>query len=110
MGLSIPFVSDRNLCSGYYQRMLEDWRGWAERLRAHKKAHHMKWALVAERMELEESAIRHWLNGTRQINLVDFFRLCKVMEADPQYILFGDSTLDNDQKKALAMLLKGAKK
>ena len=56
---------------------------------------------VAGRLSLSEPALRSWLNGNRQINLVDFFRLCAAAMADPRMILFGSVGLTPEQKQQL---------
>lgn len=55
---------------------------------------------VAEKMELTQGTIAHWLNGRRAVNLRDFFQLCEYARADPQTILFGDTQGDAVTKLA----------
>jgi transcriptional regulator with XRE-family HTH domain len=57
--------------------------------------------LLAERLGMSESALRSWLNGNREVNVTDFFRLCDVAKADPRRILFGRVGLSAAQKRAL---------
>ena len=38
-------------------------------------------------MDMTEGGIRHWRNGTRDIKLDEFLRLCKAAQADPLVIL-----------------------
>jgi hypothetical protein len=57
----------------------EAWESWGSRMRAHIKRRGLKWNQIAELMEM---------NGTRSINLREFFQLCTVVDADPAIILF----------------------
>ena len=88
---SILPVSDSVRPTRYARAMAKnpDWKEWGVRLRAHIKGRRTKsWTQVAEAMGQAESTVRSWCNGTREINLVDFMRLCHAAEADPQSILF----------------------
>lgn len=53
--------------------------------------HKLQWGDIADAMEMSESALRHWLNGTREPNLSDFVKLCQVVKADACQILFGST-------------------
>lgn len=82
----------------------DPWAGWGQRLRAHVKEKRIPWEKVAARVGesgVAISTVRSWLNGTRDINLVDFFALCKAAEADPAAILFGVSSLTPEQRQLL---------
>jgi hypothetical protein len=57
-------------------------------------------------MDVTEDAIRKWISGHNEINLVDFFRLCVAMKADPLKILFGRSALNDEQRNMLADLIR----
>jgi transcriptional regulator with XRE-family HTH domain len=102
---AIPIVSDACRETPYDSRMppkkapklgpkpkaTEAWESWGSRMRAHIKRRGLKWNQIAELMEMNGtsgSGIRHWLNGTRSINLREFFQLCTVVDADPAIILF----------------------
>jgi transcriptional regulator with XRE-family HTH domain len=61
---------------------------WRQRVRAALKAKQLSLAMVAERMELSEPTIRHWMNGTREPNFSDLLRLFAVCDLDPQATLF----------------------
>lgn len=50
---------------------------------------------------MSESALRSWINGNREINLTDFFRLCAAIKADPRQMLFGSPALSAEQRQAL---------
>lgn len=87
---SIPFVSDGTL-TRLYDSFMErgTWLDWGKRIRAHVALRELSWGSVADRMGVTEAGLRHWLNGTRDINLVDFFSLCGAIDADPSEMLFG---------------------
>lgn len=77
------------------------WESWGTRLRAHLKKKKSNLAKLAEKVERSEPTLRSWTNGTRQINLVDFFYICEAAEADPAIILFGTALLSQEQSKAI---------
>jgi transcriptional regulator with XRE-family HTH domain len=87
--------------------MRDTWEGWGERLRRHKKAKGLKWGDIADKLQMSEVGIRKWINGDNDINLVDFFRLCAAMDADPIQILFGRAALNDEQRKMLSELVRG---
>lgn len=62
--------------------------GWGPRFREMARAKGLNLAKLAERMGLAESALRHWTNGTREVNLTDFLHLCASADLDPATILF----------------------
>lgn len=66
-----------------------EWRNWATRFREDCRQRELSLANVAERLDMAESTIRSWTNGTREINLSDFFRLCAAAGVDPRIVLFG---------------------
>lgn len=80
------------------------WKGWAGRLRAHCKHYGFGLAQVAERMGRAESTVRSWTNGTRDMNLSEFFVLCDAARADPAAMLFGHLTLTSQQKDLVRAL------
>lgn len=100
---SIPTVSDtpREGPYPYAMRKNTDWLDWGDRLRAHVREQKISWTSIASALDQHESGIRHWCNGTRDINLVDFFRLCGAAGADPQAILFGEPLVTEEQKRQL---------
>lgn len=57
--------------------------------------------MIAEVMGLAESTLRSWTNGTRDINLKDFFALCDAARIDPAHALFGRIGLTQEQKARL---------
>lgn len=67
------------------------WETWGKRLKQHMKDVELTQDAVAERLEVTQGSIAHWVNGRREINLADFFRLCEAAKADPQRVLFGDT-------------------
>lgn len=73
----------------------DTWRTWGERFRDHCRLKGVSMPKLAERVVMSEDkvgvtegALRHWLNGQREINLSLFFQLCGLAKADPQMILF----------------------
>ena len=81
------------------------WKEWGDRLRAHMKKHHLRAATLAESLGLAESTVRSWLNGTRPLNLIDFFSLCSKAGADPKTILFGPVQLSEKDREMLGPLV-----
>lgn len=79
---------------------------WGTRFREYVRAKKWKWAKVAEMTGWTEPTIRSWTNGTRKINLDDFFILCRKTKADPAEILFGGSTLNPSQQAILRRVAK----
>lgn len=77
------------------------WRDWSTRLRAHLKEKPKPRGEIAAALGIGEAALRHWLNGTRNLNLEDFFRLCDAAEADPLLILFGPTPMTDEMKRRL---------
>jgi hypothetical protein len=43
---------------------------------------------LAAKLDMHPNSIRAWINGNRDLNLVDFFRLCSAGGIDPQAVLF----------------------
>lgn len=64
------------------------WEDWGKRLRAHMKTTKVTQDDVAEDMGVSQGTIAHWLNGRREVNLADFFRMCESARADPRFVLF----------------------
>lgn len=79
--------------------MTRFWQKWPERLKARKgdKVDADLAEAVSEILQREfaedysrgRGAVNHWLNGTREPTLRQFFALCEAIGADPQEILFG---------------------
>lgn len=63
------------------------------------------WTKIADDLGQAESTVRHWCNGTREINLSDFFRLCDAAQADPVKILFGRHTLTEEARKRVSNMV-----
>lgn len=80
---------------------VQPWKSWGQRIRVHMREKKLRPVNVAASLEMSDSALRSWLNGTRQINLSDFFRLCDVVKADPRQMLFGSPGLSPEQRQAL---------
>lgn len=81
--------------------MANEWKLWGPRFRVHMRENRLSTRVVAERLRMSESALRSWLNGNREVNVTDFFRLCDVANADPRRILFGQVGLTAAQKQAV---------
>lgn len=94
--------------------------GWGPRFRRKAREKHLNLAELAERMGLSEAALRHWTNGTREINLTDFLTLCDKADLDPAVILFSGrmdekflmvgnawSKADPTQREAFVTVAKG---
>jgi transcriptional regulator with XRE-family HTH domain len=45
---------------------------------------------IAGRVDQAESTVRSWLNGNREVNLTDFFRLCDAAGIEPALVLFSE--------------------
>ena len=80
--------------------MANEWKLWGPRFRVHMRENRLSTRGLAERLRMSESALRSWLNGNREVNVTDFFRLCDVAKADPRRILFGQVGLTAAQKQA----------
>jgi len=81
--------------------MANEWKLWGPRFRVHMRENRLSTRVLAERLSMSESALRSWLNGNREVNVTDFFRLCDVAKTDPKRILFGQVGLSAAQKRAL---------
>lgn len=80
------------------------WLDWGRRFRIHCREHGIRMAALAETLGRTEAGLRHWTNGTREINLSEFFKLCKAASADPSAILFGRLLMSEEQRKHLGEL------
>ena len=100
---TIPPVSDAMNGSDYARYMVREakWKNWGARFRMACRLKGLTLSKVAESMGNAESTLRSWTNGTRQINLTEFFTLCDAAGIDPYPILF---TAPEDDK-LLAVLL-----
>lgn len=65
-------------------------RGWGSRFRAMLNGK-LSLAEVAERFGKSESGLRNWVNGSREINLSDFIKLCGSARLDPVLVLLEDT-------------------
>ena len=61
--------------------------GWGGRFRAMIEAKDMTLGQVADRFGKSESGLRNWVNGSREINLSDFVKLCASARLDPVMVL-----------------------
>lgn len=105
--LSTHTVSDAWRAPPYYRRMpyRDVWKGWPARFKAHYRKHHMRASDVAEKLAITEAALRHRLNGTRQVDLAEFFAMCAAVEANPLEILFGGLPLSDEQMASLGQAM-----
>lgn len=67
----------------------DPWRDWSTRYRAEIRKKHSSLAKVAEKLGMAESTLRSWTNGNREVNLSDFFAMCRAGGVDPAVVLFG---------------------
>jgi len=77
-----------------------EWMRWGVRFRTALKLKHLNLSKIAEALDMHESSVRSWVNGNREVNLADFFRLCDAADIDAREILFG-SIVD---EKLLALI------
>lgn len=62
--------------------------GWGARFREQAKERGLSLGQIAGKLDLAESTVRSWTNGTRDINLADFLKLCEAAEIDAALVLF----------------------
>lgn len=88
--LSIPIESHRSNTPAYIPRMAKRkvWQDWGARFRTECRLKGTSTRALSEKLGLAESSVRSWLNGTREINLSDFFLLCDTAGIDPATVLF----------------------
>ena len=67
-----------------------EWRHWGARFRNEASRKKISTREAALRVDQAESTVRSWLNGTREVNLADFVRLCDATGIDPELVLFAD--------------------
>lgn len=105
---AIPFVSDGRLPLAYHARMAkEDWRTWGKRFKKHAYPKHNLESL-AETLGRSAASLRHWTNGTREINLSEFIELCGAAGVDPALVLFGKPTIGEETEKRITDAVVGA--
>lgn len=87
------------------------WKLWGRRLRVHLSERGENLGKLAERMidpdsgrVRAESTLRSWTNRNREINLSEFFELCKQAKADPAQILFGQPIMSEEVRKQIGAL------
>lgn len=104
---SILQVSDIRKRAPYHVWMTKKaWESWGRRFKEMAKDNGHTLASLAETLELTEAALRHWTNGTREINLSDFFALCEAAKVDPSQALFGAITMDPETQRQLGEIAK----
>lgn len=88
---SILGESHLPVVGAYHRRMGKKaiWRDWGARFRKHCRDKKINNVFLADKLEMSESGVRSWVNGNREINLSDFFRLCTAASVEPSQILFG---------------------
>lgn len=103
--MSILKVSDRIKPRQYHPHMAKKaWESWGRRLREMAKDGGYTLASLGEKIHRAESTVRSWTNGTREINLSEFFELCEAAEADPSQVLFGAITMDPETQRQLGAI------
>lgn len=75
------------------------WKSWGRRFKNAIRENGGSVVKCAEALEMSESGVRHWLNGTREINLNDFFRLCAAGGVDPCLVLFGAPLMNQELRE-----------
>lgn len=85
-------------------KYVDGWKEWGMRLRAHLREKDRNLAWLALETNLAESTLRSWTNGTREINLSDFFMLCQTAKLDPATILFGHPLMTPEHKRQIGQL------
>jgi transcriptional regulator with XRE-family HTH domain len=90
-----------------------NWKEWGTRFRLAIADKELNLATLAERCGKAESTVRSWVNGTRDLNLKDFFLLCEKADLDPRLVLFDTvehALEDNDLRRiSEAYYLEGGK-
>lgn len=81
------------------------WKGWGPRFRRHCRENHTSLAKIAGLIGRGESTLRSWTNGTREINLSEFFALCAAAKADPAAILFDITNLTPHEREQISAML-----
>lgn len=72
---------------------------WAKPFKQAMRVKGMNLAKTAEKMNLSESTLRSWTNGTREINLADFLDMCAAAGVDAEMVLFGDRPTKEEVSK-----------
>ena len=65
-----------------------EWQDWGRRFETEMKAKGLDTQQLAVRISRAYSTVRGWINGSREINLSDFFLLCGAAGIDPASVLF----------------------
>jgi transcriptional regulator with XRE-family HTH domain len=65
-----------------------DWQDWGQRFQVEMKTKGLDTKQLAVRVGRAYSTVRGWINGSREINLSDFFLLCSAAGINPAAILF----------------------
>lgn len=82
-----------------------NWQAWPTRFKAHYRKGGMTAGDVAGKLDITEAGLRHRLNGTRQVDLPEFFQMCAAIDADPIEILFGGLPLSDEQMASLGQAM-----
>lgn len=64
------------------------WQQWGARLKIEMQAKGVTTQQIAARTGKAYSTVRGWINGSRQVNLSDFFLICNASGIDPAIVLF----------------------
>lgn len=90
--MSIPYASldVRNPPYPVGMPKKSEWRHWGARFRNETGRKGVSTRNVAEKVDQAESTVRSWINGTREVNLTDFFRLCDAAGIESALVLYAD--------------------
>lgn len=85
---------------------------WGARFKRECQLARVSTRQAAEKIGQAESTVRSWINGTRQLNLTDFFRLCDAAGVNPGVVLFADvgkvlsawELAEGEERESLALM------
>lgn len=80
------------------------WQAWGARFREAAKEKGKTFPQIGRAMKpaRADSTIRSWTNGTRKINLIEFFELCRAADVDPAVVLFGSPLMTAELRRSLS--------
>src|SRR5262245_21662907 len=85
---------------------------WTHRMRRWMKDHDLTQQDVANKLDLSQGQIGHWLTGRNSISTRQLEKWCKLVGADPVYIFFGKRAIapeDLSTIRKLSSLIGGDK-
>lgn len=89
----------------YNQSMSHRWQNWGKRFKEMAQDNGHSLASLADPMDRAESTLRSWTNGTREINLSEFFELCAAAGVNPSQVLFGGIPMNEETRQHLSKAL-----